>query len=693
MRTTASTWTRLALAAAVALVGTHVVMLVVAAQRAFAFERADYEPLEFAIVGFGTLVIAWTLFVLFRARVRAIGIGIAVVAASAVLSPGAVAVVALFMLNAHVAGVYALRFVQGGRAWPAVPWPLATLAGIALGIGLISVTAAMKVHYSGVYAIALVAPLLLGWRETRAALLRSYAFAAAPVPHSTMESGWIALLVAVFTLYAFMVARPEVGYDAQTMHMQIAMLMQDSHRFRFDVGRYLWAVMPMGADWAYAFAFVLGGEPAARGTNLAFAILACAVVYAVARRHASREVALAMTTLLASTPLMFAETASLYVENLLGAFLMAALLAVLAARDATLTKAQGIALFALFAAGAMQTKIIGVLWLAPLGVYGAWVALPPPSGWPEWRTSLCVAVAAAIGAFPYVNAWLRTGNPVFPFMNRLFRSPLTDTTTSFDNPMYRIPLGPTSLHDVLLDGHRFLEGADGAAGLHWLLVIPLVVIALVRRQPPRIVACAALFALYFVAVFTQQAYLRYLFPAFLLLAALGAWATEPWMRARAARVALLVVGGVLVALNVRFIPSGNWPNAQLCPMCAFDRFAREDFTATYMGDRIVGDYLNRNLRDARVGFLMVNAPSPAGYVGYSRAANWHDGAFYPLIAAAKSADDIDAAVRKFGLTYVVYRTMAPEMENQAIRDYRATRTEPVWKYRDFVVARVLPAPA
>jgi hypothetical protein len=260
---------------------------------------------------------------------------------------------------------------------------------------------------------------------------------------------------------------------------------------------------------------------------------------------------------------------------------------------------------------------------------------------------------------------------------------------SFDNPMYRIPLGPSSLYDVFLEGHRFLEGADGAAGLHWLVVIPLVAIALVRRRAAEMIACAALLAIYFVAIFVQQAYLRYLFPAFLLLAVLAAWATQPLIGNRVERIALLVFGGVLVVLNVRFIPSGNWPNAQLCPMCAFDRFAREDFTATYMGDRIVGDYLNRNLRDARVGFMMLNAPSPAGYVGYSRASNWHDRAFYALMLAATSVDHIEAAVRKFGLTHIVYRTMSPEMENQAIRDYRAARTEPVWKYRDFVVARVL----
>ena len=678
---------RATLAAAIALVGAHAVLVVIAAQRAFAFKRGDYEPLEFAAVGFTMLVVAWGLFALYRDRVRAIGVALAALLACAVLTPGAVVIVLLLVLNAHVTGTLALRLVQGSRAWPAIPWFITVLAGLVLGIGLISVTAAMKIHFSGVYAIALVGPLLLAWRTTKTSIVRAYEFVSARGTHSLTESGWIALMLAVFAIYAFMVARPEVGYDSQTMHMQIAMLMQDSHRFRFDVERYLWAVMPMGADWAYAFAFVLGGENAARGTNLAFAIVACAIVYALARRHASRDVSLAMVTLLASTPLMVAETSSLYVENLLGAFLLAALYAVLALRDKVAPPSQAIAIFFLLAAGAMQTKVIGVLWLAPLAAYGALIALRAPRATPDARTTLAVAGALAIGAWPYINAWMRTGSPVFPFMNRIFRSPLADSTTSFDNPMYRIPLGPTSLHDLFLDSHRFLEGADGAAGLHWLLLLPLVAIALVRRKPPEIVACTVLFAFYGVAVYMQQAYLRYLFPGFLLLAVLGAWASEPFVGAR--RVALLLLGGVLVVLNVRFIPSGNWPNAQLCPMCAFDRFAREDFTATYMGDRIVADYLNRNLRDARVGFLMLNAPSPAGYVGYSRSSNWHDDQFYKLMVTTKSADDVEAAVRKYGLTHIVYRTMSPEMENEALKAYRA-RTEPVWKYRDFVVAKVPP---
>jgi hypothetical protein len=680
---------RLALAAAIALVAVHAGLLYVAADRAFAFKRTDYDPLEFAAVGITMLLVAGASFAMFRDRVRAIALGLAVLLASTVLTPGAVAIVLLTMLNAHVVGAGALRLAQGARPWPAVPWTMTTLTGLALGIGLISLTAAMKVHFSGVYAIALIAPLLLGWREVRATSLRLGAFLGARAGHSMFEAGWIAVALAVFAIYAFMVARPEVGYDAQTMHMQIAMLMQDSHRFRFDVERYLWAVMPLGADWAFAFAFVLGGEPAARGMNLAFAVVACAIVFDLARRHASREVALAAATLLASTPLMLAETSSLYVEVLLACFLIAALAAVLATRDASRPAAQGIALFCVFAAGAMQTKVIGIMWLAPLAVYGLVLVLRRRRGGVDARTACWVLAVLTIGAWPYVNAWLRTGNPAFPYMNGIFKSPLLDPAATYLNPMYRIPLAATSFYDVFLDSHRFLEGADGAAGLHWLLVIPLVVVALVRRRPAELAACVALFAFYFLAVFVQQAYLRYLFPSFLLLAVVGAWAADPLVASRASRIALLALGTALVVLNVRFAPSGNWPNAQLCPMCAFDRFAREDFVATYMGDRIVSDYLNRNLRDARVAFLMLNAPSPAGYVGYSRAVNWHDDAFYKLIVTAQTAEDVERAMRKFGITHVVYRPTIPEMETQAMRDYRTTHTEPVWTYRDFVVARVV----
>ena len=68
--------------------------------------------------------------------------------------------------------------------------------------------------------------------------------------------------------------------------------------------------------------------------------------------------------LFASTPLAFLETGTLYVENLWLAFLLGTLLLAL---DYLRTPSnRALIALAFLAAGAMQCKVIGVIWLAPL---------------------------------------------------------------------------------------------------------------------------------------------------------------------------------------------------------------------------------------------------------------------------------------------------------------------------------------
>ncbi len=671
----------------------HAGLLGWAALRPFEVGRQDYRPLEFLLVTTVSFAVALVGLTLARRHARVFAFAGVAIAAAALLTPGAVAVVLLCLLSAHVLGRRLLRFVGGraGTAYPAAPWPLPMLVGIGVWIALVTAMGGLHIHYAPVYVAVLLVPLAFAWRDTVDALSRLRPLAGAGPVFGWTERIWVALLVTMVVLHLFIVARPDAGYDSSTMHLQFAALVEDMHRWRFDVNRYAWAVMPLGADWAYAIAYILGGENAARLANFSFGVLAMGLVYALVRRHTRRELALASVCLLVSIPLAFAETGSLYVENLWSAFLLAALFVTLDMARGTLPAARGWPLWALLAAAAMQCKVIGVLWLAPLFVYTIVAMARRAEGqWPDLRGMLVLTGATVMAAWPYANAWLRTGNPVFPFMNTLFRSPLADTTTAFTNPLYVVPLRPWSLYEVIADSHRFIEGGDGAIGLHWLLLLPLVALAFTRRRPAEQWWCAALAAVFFTAVFVQQAYLRYLLPAFMLLAVLGGWAANDLPDGRRTRVAVLIVGSLLCLLHVRLIPNGNWPNGRLCLGCAFDAHARADYLSSYMGDRIVGDHLNRNLPDARVGFLMLNAPSPGGFVGFSRAANWHDGPFFSAVANATTAADIDALARQYGLSHIVYRTMAPERENEAIRAFRDSRTTPVWKFQDFVVAAITP---
>ncbi len=665
----------------------HAWLLVGGVTGALAQHFAMYEPLPYLRIGLGSLATAAVVVGLGRRRPAAAALGLVLLVAAALLTPGPVIVVALWLLNALVIGRLALRSLG---LHDELRGPVPVLTGVALWIGAIAATAAMKIHYAPVYVIALLLPLGIAWRETAAAVadLRGSVLAHDDAA-SPLELAWAVLLSTVVILHVFVVAQPEVGYDANTMHLQVPLALANAHRFSFDVTHRAWAVMPLGADWAFAAVYMVGGEAAARLANLCFGALAGAVIYAVVRASAPRSIALASVTLLATTPLAFLETGSLFVENLWLAFLLAALwIALRHARDAA---PGALVAFALLAAGALQCKVIGAVWIAPvlLGLLVAWRKVPLPR---DARAATWLLVAIVIALWPYANAWLRTGNPVFPYLNAVFRAPAFDTAANFANAIYTTPLTPASFYDALLHSHRYIEGRDGAAGFHWLLLLPVLAVALLRTSRRAPWALLALGAFFFVVVFAQQSYLRYLLPVFALLAVLGGWALGTLPPSRATGAAIIVVAAVLGAVQLRLIDAGSWTHARLCPRCGFDPAERDDFIATFMPDRLVGETLNRLLpAGAKLGFFMPNAPGPAGYLGPPRLANWHDPPVFAAVVAARSPDDLQDIARRYELTHVVCREPPEEDDTPAVRAFCRTRLTPIWQAHGRLVGAVRPS--
>jgi hypothetical protein len=200
-------------------------------------------------------------------------------------------------------------------------------------------------------------------------------------------------------------------------------------------------------------------------------------------------------------------------------------------------------------------------------------------------------------------------------------------------------------------------------------------------------SCIALAAVFFAAVYLQQSYLRYLLPALLVAAAVSAWALQDLPDRRATHIVVGVIGCVLIGLNARFMYTASWMHATLCRHCAFEAKWRYEYLGRYAALRLVSDWLNVNLPDARIGFLLLHDPTPAGYVGYSRAANWHDTRLYPAILSARSAEDVLALVQATRLTHVVVHIMPGDHED-AITAFRDRYTRPVWQLANYRVAVV-----
>ena len=596
--------------------------------------------------------------------------------------PVALAAVAAIGAAAAAIGRRLLRSID-----PATADPLTALTAGAIALAaVIGATASLRWHWPAAYAVALAAVFVL-LRADLAALLRdARAWWAPRESPARIESllPW-ALLAAVVAVQTAVAARPEVGADALAMHLEVAIEMARDHRFRFDVTRHVWAVMPLGADWLYAAAFQFGGEAAAKLTNLgAMLVLLAWIVRLGAAGAAPSAPAVAAAALFASAPLAFAETGSLFIENWWAATLLAA---TAAGERAVRERSLGWALACLWlGAGAMQSKVIGLLWVAPLLLAVAF-ALRQRILAAERRHLAFAALALVVLAWPYANAWWRTGNPVFPFMNALFRSPLFDTATSFNNELYNSALTWRSWYDIVVHSTRYLEGTGGAPGIHLLVIFPAVLVLLRASQARAVLPLLALAVGFFVATWMQQSYLRYLYPSFALLLAIGARIVLPTRLGHGAFA--LAAALPLAAANLYVMPSGIWWNRTFCLACGFNPEARARYIAAYAEQRPLVAWLNANAPGTTVGWLRPDFGGPAGLSSPHWRNSWHDFQTFRELREAATPEDIADFARRQGTMLFLLPTAEGRDSplDRAIGGFRERYTVPVMSSGGTLLAR------
>lgn len=544
-------------------------------------------------------------------------LGLAVSAAFA--GVGATAAVLLAAVSAFCIGSRVSRAAEGARVGrvDAILAIAIGMAALSLAVGVMSFA---PVNNPATYLLLMALPIAIGWRRNLVAL-RGLATASGP-RREDGATGWVALLdlATAFALALRLLAalHPEIGTDALAMHLVIADRLANEGRFHYDVTRAIWAVMPMAADWQFALVHMLGGEPAARLVNfLADALLVLLVrnVAADARGVFAGAVAAAVY---ATTPLLFLETASLFVENFWALWSCAAL--VVAARAAAQPTVRDASTSGFLVGTALAAKVI-TAFLAPFFLVAAalWCLRAKARGW--WMLLAFTVAALVAGALPYANAWIRTGNPVFPFMNELFHSPLFNASDSFNNALFNTHASWRTLYDATFHSGKFLEAVPGAMGLAWMVLLPAALFsALLGRGSPRVAAvCAMLFV---ALVFAFQSYLRYILPVLPVLAFLvGIAATAAAPRG----IARHAVAGLVFACAVAGIyltPSSNYLHRKidLPPFAGSE--AAEDYVARQRPDRRMARVIDA-LQLRKV--LWLGTPYMAGADTDVRPANWQGG--------------------------------------------------------------------
>lgn len=556
------------------------------------------------------------------------------------MAAGTVAFTAVAAGPAAVFGVAwatAGAWAAGWLLWPEAKQPAEALQitlGLAVWASLVMGTAAVPVHSAWIYwllpGVTLAAAWRKGWRPRLGLQGPARPGAAA---------AWCAGLFPLFAHW-LVALKPEVSADGLAMHMVIPARMAQTHHWPFDPAEFAWALMPMGGDWVWTIGWQLGGEAGARLMNLLLLVLIARIVAAAAAQALPPWPAALLTGAFLSTPLVQHVTGSLFVENATALWLTAAAVTM---AGSELAGGRPRMAFGLLLGMAAATKFGALAFLAPLLAGAAWMA-----GGTAAAEVLLWALPA--GAFPYLNAWVRSGNPLFPFFNAVFRSPFYETA-NFRDTRFETPLGWTTLYDLTFHSRRFIEGWDGAAGFLLMALLPLCVVAWRSSWPkPRTVLLATALAGGLLS-YTAQSNLRYLYPLLPLIAVVSAEILgESAPAGRAAKAAIAAAMALILALHLRLLPAaGHYHRDFFVP--AWLEPVRDLYLREYAPERKLVEWLNRRDSGAKAAWLDGNAIGD--FHGRAYTASWHSPWFWKTLRETQDAADVERLLRELGIRYVI----------------------------------------
>jgi glycosyltransferase involved in cell wall biosynthesis len=627
------------------------------------------------------LVVPWTF--------AALTFGLTILLTAIAVGPQAVLATAFFLIASCALGSKLLGRAEEDSVETHV---CATLLGMAAWIFLMTFLARLPVNYPAFWAVLLAVPVAWDLRG----VWRRLAYWAKRICSAELrppgERAAFALLVFVLLMHWLVVLKPEASADGLAMHLAIPANIAANHVMTFEPSRFLWSVMPMGADWSYSIVYLFGGEYAARLLNFAMLLMVEALLYCAVRRWVTPSTGFLILALFATTPMVQLVTGELFVENLVAAMVLGMMTAIW--RFGENREKRFLYLAAVLAGTAIATKVGGLAFLAvalPFSVVEArrnWKSL---GGKPAAACAVAVLLLLLAALPTYAIAYGKTGNPVFPFMNQKYPSPLLDRAADISFDQYRKPLSWRLPFDLTFHTNQSYEGQDGSFGFQYLLLAPLGVVALLvaRRRPAVSGAVVALGAA--IVIMRSEPNARYIYAALPLLSVPFA-ALLGWLEGRQRWLARVLICYVIActALNAYFIPSSSYYHKDLSMRSPFSRAERERYMAYTAPVRLVIGYCNR--AHPRAAVLIASGSDIAGLTGEVYENHWHQFATLDQIRKTLDMETMLKLVEGWGVRYFIARkpSAGDYVRPPALRELLETCTTPEYEAGDFYLARLEP---
>lgn len=356
------------------------------------------------------------------------------------------------------------------------------LVKIALGLGsigfLVWLSTFYDVHHKSLFLI--IGFFTIMWRYTHI-LEDVHDLFNRLVALSKTHSPLFALLLIGIILYTVPGSYPIQQWDALAKHIVIPSQILNHGYYDYNVVEsIIFGDYALFAHMLYFFLMVLGGTKALVLLNVTVSLLTLTAVLRISAILTQRLLPLLIiATLYLSTPLIYNYSTILNTDIYPIFFIAVALL--LIQYDKITFLSRNLPLIALLFGFAFYSKQVAFYMIIPLSLYIIFLLI---KGRKNASPHLLAIIGLSVGLFfvPFLPnmllIWYKTGNPLFPFLNELFKSPYF-APSNFQDPytVWQRFLGFNlhSLVSIVFDTSRNTEYVNRSSGFH-LLLLPLALI-------------------------------------------------------------------------------------------------------------------------------------------------------------------------------------------------------------------------
>lgn len=531
-------------------------------------------------------------------------------------------------------------------------WTWCILIGAGLIGTIIGILAHFPVNYKSVYLIVLMLPVIFEWKSLHE-ILDKVKYLIAARYNDERQNSYLDMLITVFGSVYFTVAlMPELSHDALASHLFIPSYVSQVNQWGFDVNTYVWAVMPLLADWIFTISYMLGGETASRIINIGFLFILCKLIYNFVVFLGGNKTGAKWTILLfLSMPLTFTESSSLYVEVIWASFIISGVLAIFKLSMFDLDQRKHILFAGILFGFAFSTKVITATIIPPL----LFVLLLSYKKWffKETHISLFIGLLffCLVGMVPYVTAWVIAQNPVFPFFNSVFKSPYY-FAESFNNPRFNSGLTIDFLYQMIFNSGKYLESQSGVTGLHWITIFLPSIVYVVFTKNARALTLVFVSILTVVIVFKFQSYLRYIFPSFILLTVvIGIFVSRLYDKHTNWIKVFLPIAVLTLMFNILFLSAGAEYRDFPIKSILTDK-TRLDYLENRLPIRNSVQVVNQlNIKKSPVAVF--SHPLVAGLSSDAYYPSWYNHKFNALVRSANTERAMADMLRSQNIEYVI----------------------------------------